>query len=197
VPHDHDHDPLEEGAALRVRALDTLMVAKGLVNPETLDSIVEYYERETGPRNGAAVVAKAWTDPDFKSQLLADGTAAINSMGFSGFQGEHTRVLENTDDTHNIVVCTLCSCYPWPVLGLPPTWYKSAAYRSRVVREPRSVLTEFGVELPATVRVSVWDSTAEIRYLILPRRPEGTEMMTSDQLASLVTRNGMIGTALV
>ncbi|MFT7059844.1 MAG: nitrile hydratase, partial [Pseudorhodobacter sp.] len=139
----------------------------------------------------------AWTDPDFKSQLLADGTAAINSMGFSGFQGEHTRVLENTDDTHNIVVCTLCSCYPWPVLGLPPTWYKSAAYRSRVVREPRSVLTEFGVELPATVRVSVWDSTAEIRYLILPRRPEGTEMMTSDQLASLVTRNGMIGTALV
>lgn len=197
MPHDHDHDPLEEGAALRVRALDTLMVAKGLVNPETLDSIVEYYERETGPRNGAAVVAKAWTDPDFKSQLLADGTAAINSMGFSGFQGEHTRVLENTDDTHNIVVCTLCSCYPWPVLGLPPTWYKSAAYRSRVVREPRSVLTEFGVELPATVRVSVWDSTAEIRYLILPRRPEGTEMMTSDQLASLVTRNGMIGTALV
>jgi nitrile hydratase len=197
VPHDHDHDPLEEGAALRVRALDTLMVAKGLVNPETLDSIVEYYERETGPRNGAAVVAKAWTDPDFKSQLLADGTAAINSMGFSGFQGEHTRVLENTDDTHNIVVCTLCSCYPWPVLGLPPTWYKSAAYRSRVVREPRSVLTEFGVELPATVRVSVWDSIAEIRYLILPRRPEGTKTMTADQLASLVTRNGMIGTALV
>lgn len=195
--HEHEHDPLEEGAALRVRALEELMVAKGLVNPKALDSIVEYYERETGPRNGAAVVARAWTDPEFKSWLLSDGTAAINSMGFSGFQGEHIRVLENTADLHNVVVCTLCSCYPWPVLGLPPTWYKSAAYRSRIVREPRVVLAEFGVDLPATMRVRVWDSTAEVRYLILPRRPDNTAEMNPQQLAQIVTRNGMVGTALV
>ena len=195
--HEHEHDPLEEGAALRVRALEELMVAKGLVNPKALDSIVEYYERETGPRNGAAVVARAWTDPEFKSWLLSDGTAAINSMGFSGFQGEHIRVLENTADLHNVVVCTLCSCYPWPVLGLPPTWYKSAAYRSRIVREPRVVLAEFGLDLPVTVRVRVWDSTAEVRYLILPRRPDNTEDMNPQQLAQIVTRNGMVGTALV
>jgi nitrile hydratase len=194
---EHEHDPLEEGAALRVRALEELMVAKGLVNPKALDSIVEYYERETGPRNGAAVVAKAWTDPEFKNWLLSDGTAAINSMGFSGFQGEHIRVLENTADVHNVVVCTLCSCYPWPVLGLPPTWYKSAAYRSRIVRQPRVVLSEFGLDMPATVRVRVWDSTAEIRYLILPRRPDNTEEMNPQQLARMVTRNGMVGTALV
>jgi len=195
--HGHEHDPQEEGAALRVRALEELMVAKGLVNPKALDSIVEYYERETGPRNGAAVVARAWTDAGFKNWLLSDGTAAINSMGFSGFQGEYIRVLENTADLHNVVVCTLCSCYPWPVLGLPPTWYKSAAYRSRIVREPRIVLAEFGLDLPATVRVRVWDSTAEIRYLILPRRPDNTEDMNPQQLAQLVTRNGMVGTALV
>lgn len=195
--HEHEHDPLEEGAALRVRALEELMVAKGLVNPKALDSIVEYYERETGPRNGATVVARAWTDPEFKSWLLSDGTAAINSMGFSGFQGEHIRVLENTADLHNVVVCTLCSCYPWPVLGLPPTWYKSAAYRSRIVREPRVVLAEFGVDLPATMRVRVWDSTAEVRYLILPRRPDNTAEMNPQQLAQIVTRNGMVGTALV
>jgi nitrile hydratase len=195
--HEHEHDPLEEGAALRVRALEELMVAKGLVNPKALDSIVEYYERETGPRNGAAVVARAWTDPEFKSWLLSDGTAAINSMGFSGFQGEHIRVLENEADLHNVVVCTLCSCYPWPVLGLPPTWYKSAAYRSRIVREPRVVLAEFGLDLPATMRVRVWDSTAEVRYLILPRRPDNTEDMNPQQLAQIVTRNGMVGTALV
>jgi nitrile hydratase len=195
--HGHEHDPLEEGAALRVRALEELMVAKGLVNPKALDSIVEYYERETGPRNGAAVVARAWADPEFKNWLLSDGTAAINSMGFSGFQGEHIRVLENTADLHNVVVCTLCSCYPWPVLGLPPTWYKSAAYRSRVVREPRIVLAEFGLDLPATVRVRVWDSTAEVRYLILPRRPDNTKDMNPQQLAQIVTRNGMVGTALV
>jgi nitrile hydratase len=194
---EHEHDPLEEGAALRVRALEELMVAKGLVNPKALDSIVEYYERETGPRNGAAVVARAWTDPEFKSWLLSDGTAAINSMGFSGFQGEHIRVLENEADLHNVVVCTLCSCYPWPVLGLPPTWYKSAAYRSRIVREPRVVLAEFGLDLPATMRVRVWDSTAEVRYLILPRRPDNTEDMNPQQLAQIVTRNGMVGTALV
>jgi nitrile hydratase len=195
--HKHEHDPLEEGAALRVRALEELMVAKGLVNPKALDSIVEYYERETGPRNGAAVVARAWTDPEFKNWLLRDGTAAINSMGFSGFQGEHIQVLENTADVHNVVVCTLCSCYPWPVLGLPPSWYKSPAYRSRIVREPRVVLSEFGLDLSATVRVRVWDSTAEVRYLILPRRPDNTEEMNPQQLARIVTRNGMVGTALV
>ncbi|WP_170783214.1 nitrile hydratase subunit alpha [Ruegeria lacuscaerulensis] len=193
----HDHDPLEEGPALRVRALEELMVAKGLVKPETLDSIVEYYERETGPRNGAAVVARAWTDPEYKDWLLRDGSAAINAMGFSGFQGEHIRVVENTDAVHNVIVCTLCSCYPWPVLGLPPTWYKSPAYRSRVVREPRAVLAEFGVSLPDEVQIKVWDSTAEIRYLVLPRRPDGTEGLSTEELADLVTRNGMIGTALV
>ncbi|WP_170789376.1 nitrile hydratase subunit alpha [Ruegeria lacuscaerulensis] len=193
----HDHDPLEEGPALRVRALEELMVAKGLVKAETLDSIVEYYERETGPRNGAAVVARAWTDPEYKDWLLRDSSAAINAMGFSGFQGEHIRVVENTDAVHNVIVCTLCSCYPWPVLGLPPTWYKSPAYRSRVVREPRAVLAEFGVSLPDEVQIKVWDSTAEIRYLVLPRRPDGTEGLSTEELADLVTRNGMIGTALV
>ncbi len=193
----HDHDPLEEGPALRVRALEELMVAKGLVKPETLDSIVQYYERETGPRNGAAVVARAWTDSEYKDWLLRDGSAAINAMGFSGFQGEHIRVVENTDAVHNVIVCTLCSCYPWPVLGLPPTWYKSPAYRSRVVREPRAVLAEFGVSLPEEVQIKVWDSTAEIRYLVLPRRPDGTEGLSTAELADRVTRNGMIGTALV
>lgn len=195
--HDHDHDPLEQGIALRVRALEELMIAKGLVDPEALDAIVEYYERETGPRNGAAVVAKAWSDTHFRTWLLKDGTAAINSMGFSGFQGEHIHVVENTDEVHNVVVCTLCSCYPWPVLGLPPTWYKSAAYRSRVIREPRAVLTEFGLDVPAQTHVQVWDSTAEIRYLVLPRRPEATGDLSCDELAALVTRNGMIGTAAV
>ncbi|MEB8387317.1 nitrile hydratase subunit alpha [Rhodobacteraceae bacterium KMM 6894] len=195
--HDHDHDPLEEGAALRVRALEELMVAKGLVDPAAMDAIVEYYERQTGPRNGAAVVARAWADPSYKEWLLRDGSGAIADMGFSGFQGEHMRVVENTEDVHNIVVCTLCSCYPWPVLGLPPTWYKSAAYRARTVREPRAVLAEFGVDLPEQTRVQVWDSTAEIRYLVMPRRPEGTEGMDAAALAERVTRNGMIGTALV
>lgn len=195
--HGHAHDPLEEGAALRVRALEEIVVAKGLVDPEALDSIVEYYERETGPRNGAAVVARAWSDPEFKEWLLRDGTAAINSMGFSGVQGEHIRVVENSETTHNVVVCTLCSCYPWPVLGLAPAWYKSPAYRSRVVREPRRVLEEFGLGLPAGVQVRVWDSTAEIRYMILPRRPAGTEGRSETELARLVTRDGMIGTALV
>lgn len=195
--HNHEHDPLEEGAALRVRALEEIVVAKGLVDPEALDSIVEYYERETGPRNGAAVVARAWSDPEFNDWLLRDGTAAINSLGFSGVQGEHIRVIANTDETHNVVVCTLCSCYPWPVLGLAPAWYKSPAYRSRVVREPRAVLKEFGLELPNSMQVRVWDSTAEVRYLILPRRPANTEAMSLDELAEIVTRDGMIGTALV
>lgn len=197
MPHDHDHDPLEQGAALRVRALEELMVAKGLVDPAALDAIVEYYENQTGPRNGAAVVARAWTDPEFKDWLLSDGTAAIGSMGFSGFQGEHMRVVENTSDVHNVIVCTLCSCYPWPVLGLPPTWYKSAAYRARVVREPRAVLEEFGLTLPDSTRVRVWDSTAEIRYLVLPQRPQKTQDHTPEELAALVTRNGMVGTAVV
>ena len=191
------HDPLEEGAALRVRALEELMVAKGLVDPAAMDAIVEYYERQTGPRNGAAVVARAWIDPAYKEWLLRDGSGAIADMGFTGFQGEHMRVVENTEDVHNIVVCTLCSCYPWPVLGLPPTWYKSSAYRARTVREPRAVLAEFGVDLPDETRVQVWDSTAEIRYLVMPRRPEDTEGLDAAALAERVTRNGMIGTALV
>ncbi len=193
--HDHTHDPLEEGAALRVRALEEIVVAKGLVDPDALDSIVEYYERVTGPRNGAAVIARAWTDPEFKDWLLNDGTAAISSMGFSGVQGEHIRAIENTDEVHNVVVCTLCSCYPWPVLGLAPAWYKSPAYRSRVVREPRAVLKEFGLEIPSAVQVRVWDSTAEVRYLIVPKRPAGTEKMSAEELAQMVTRDGMIGTA--
>ncbi|MEX0285600.1 MAG: nitrile hydratase subunit alpha [Paracoccaceae bacterium] len=196
MPHD-DHDPLEQGAALRVRALEELMVAKGLVDPAALDAIVEYYERDVGPRNGAAVVAKAWTDPEYKGWLLRDGTAAIASLGFTGFQGEHMRVVENTPDVHNVIVCTLCSCYPWPVLGLPPTWYKSAAYRSRVVREPRVVLEEFGLTLPEETRVQVWDSTAEIRYLVLPQRPSDWQELSAEDLAERVTRNGMIGTAAV
>ncbi|CDX32201.1 Nitrile hydratase subunit alpha [Mesorhizobium plurifarium] len=195
--HRHDHDPVEEGAALRVRALEELMVAKGLVDPEALDSVVEYYERQTGPRNGAAVVARAWTDPTFKEWLLEDGTAAIHSMGFKGYQGEHMRVVENTAGVHNVIVCTLCSCYPWTVLGLPPAWYKGSAYRSRVVREPRSVLREFGLELAPDIRVQVWDSTAELRYMVLPQRPAGTGKLSAAELALLVTRDGMIGTALL
>jgi len=195
--HDHDHDPLEQGASLRVRALEELMIAKGLVDPAALDRIVEYYERETGPRNGAKVVARAWLEPDFHDWLLSDGTAAIHSMGFTGYQGEHMRVVENSARVHNVIVCTLCSCYPWPVLGLPPAWYKGAAYRSRVVREPRAVLKEFGLEIGTDVEIKVWDSTAEIRYMVLPQRPANTETFTSDQLATLVTRDGMIGTALL
>jgi nitrile hydratase subunit alpha len=193
--HHHDHDEIEQGAALRVRAIEELMIAKGLIDPAAIDAIVEYYEREVGPRNGAQVVAKAWTDPAFREWLLKDGTAAINSLGFSGFQGEHIRVIENTDDVHNVVVCTLCSCYPWPVLGLPPAWYKNPAYRSRVVREPRAVISEFGYDVPEDRDVRVWDSTAEVRYLVIPQRPKGTESASVEELADMVTRNGMIGTA--
>ncbi len=193
----HTHDPSEKGAARRVQALEEVAIAKGLVDPQALDEIIEYYERETGPRNGASVVAKAWVEPDYKTWLLGNGTEAINHLGFSGFQGEHIKVVENTHEVHNVVVCTLCSCYPWPVLGLAPSWYKSSAYRSRVVREPRSVLSEFGLEVPDEVRVEVWDSTAEVRYLVLPQRPPGTNDLTEAELAGLVTRNGMIGTALV
>lgn len=195
--HDDGHDPLEQGTSLRVRALEELMVAKGLVDPKALDGIVEYYEREVGPRNGAKVVARAWVDPTYKELLLRDGTAAVRQLGFQGYQGEHLRVVENTADIHNVVVCTLCSCYPWPVLGLPPAWYKGAEYRARVVREPRAVLKEFGLVLPSETKVCVWDSTAEIRYMVLPQRPPDSTALTKAELAELVTRDGMIGTALL
>jgi nitrile hydratase len=195
--HDHPHDaPLSE-VQLRVRALESLLTEKGLVDPAALDALVDTYETKIGPRNGAQVVAKAWTDPAFKQRLLADATETLAELGFLGRQGENMVVLENTETMHHLVVCTLCSCYPWPVLGLPPVWYKSAPYRSRAVIDPRGVLREFGVQLPDDIEVRVWDSTAELRYLVLPRRPAGTERMTEDELAALVTRDAMIGTAVV
>ncbi len=199
MPHDHhhDHDEEETGVALRVKALEAVLVAKGIADPAALDAFVEMYETRIGPRNGAAVVARAWTDPDFRRRLLENGSAAVAELGFGGLQGEHLVVVENTPETHNVIVCTLCSCYPWPVLGLPPTWYKSQAYRSRIVREPRAVLREFGVEIPEGKSIRVWDSTADIRYMVLPERPAGTDGLTEEQLARLVTRDGMIGTALV
>ncbi len=181
--------------ALRVKALESLMVEKGLVDPAALDAIVDHFEHRVGPRNGARVVARAWTDPAFKARLMADATAAIAELGYSGGQGDHMVVVENTGAVHNLVVCTLCSCYPWPVLGLPPVWYKSAPYRSRAVIDPRGVIAEFGTALPEDIEVRVWDSTAEIRYLVLPERPAGTEALGEEDLAALVTRNGMIGTA--
>lgn len=195
--HDHDHDDEDSGIALRVKALEQVLVEKGLLDPAAVDAFVDIFETRVGPRNGARVVARAWVDPDYRDRLLTDATAAIADLGFRGAQGEHMRVLPNTPDTHNIVVCTLCSCYPWPVLGLPPVWYKSPAYRARVVRDPRSVLAEFGVTLPDHKAVKVWDSTADLRYLVLPERPEGTDGLDETALADLVTRNGMIGTALV
>ena len=181
--------------ALRVRALESLMVEKGLVDAAALDAIVDHFEHRVGPRNGARVVARAWSDPDFKARLMADATSAIAELGYSGGQGDHMVVVENTPAVHNLVVCTLCSCYPWPVLGLPPVWYKSAPYRSRAVIDPRGVIAEFGVNLPQDIEVRVWDSTAELRYLVLPERPVGTEALSEAQLAELVTRDGMIGTA--
>jgi nitrile hydratase subunit alpha len=192
---DHDHSHLSE-IELRVRALESILVEKGYVDPAALDVLVETYETRVGPRNGARVVAKAWSDPEFRAWLKRDATAAIASLGFSGRQGEHMVAVENTEDEHNLVVCTLCSCYPWPVLGLPPVWYKSPPYRSRAVLDPRGVLAEFGVALPETTRIRVWDSTAEVRYLVIPRRPEGTENMSEEELADLVTRDSMIGTGL-
>jgi nitrile hydratase len=207
MPHDHDHhhhhhphdDPdhstLPSEPALRVKALESLLVEKGLVDPAALDAIVDAYENRIGPRNGARVVARAWTDPEFKRRLLEDATTAIGEMGFLGRQGEHVVVVENTPAVHNMVVCTLCSCYPWPLLGLPPVWYKSDAYRSRAVIDPRGVLREFGVEAGDDVEVRVWDSTAEIRYLVLPQRPVGSEGLDEAQLAELVTRDSMIGVA--
>ncbi len=180
---------------MRVKALESLMVEKGLVDPAALDAIVDFYENKVGPRNGAQVVAKAWSDPAFRARLLADATAAIAELGYTGGQGEHMVAVENGPGVHNLVVCTLCSCYPWPVLGLPPVWYKSSAYRSRAVIDPRGVLAEFGTTLDAGAQVHVWDSTAEIRYLVIPERPSGTENLDETQLAALVTRDGMIGTA--
>lgn len=193
--HDHQHPPSD--MTLRVKALETALVDKGLVDPATLDSIVDLYENKVGPKNGAKVVARAWVDPTFKKKLLADGTAAIAALGFPALQGEDMVVVENTDDVHNLVVCTLCSCYPWPVLGLPPAWYKSSAYRARAVSEPRKVLEEFGVTVEDGKEVRVWDSTAEIRYLVLPERPSGTEDMSEEQLADLITRDSMIGAGFV
>lgn len=182
---------------MRVKALETLLSEKGLVDSSAIDTVIELYETKIGPRNGAAVVARAWTDPDYKARLLENGTKAIAELGFEGVQGEDMMVVENTDSIHNVVVCTLCSCYPWPTLGLPPVWYKSAPYRSRVVRDPRGVLSEFGVELPDSVEIRVWDSNAELRYLVLPNRPAGTEGLSESELAELVTRDSMIGTGLV
>ena len=197
--HDHDHDHAHSELSeteLRVRALETVLVEKGYVDPAALDVLIETYETKVGPRNGAQVVARAWADPAYRARLLADGSQAIAEFGFVGRQGEHMVVVENTPAQHNMVVCTLCSCYPWPVLGLPPVWYKSAPYRSRAVRDPRGVLADFGVTLPADTQVRVWDSTAEIRYLVLPMRPEGTDGWSEAQLSGLVTRDSMIGTGL-
>jgi nitrile hydratase subunit alpha len=186
-----------QALAARAQALESLLIAKGLVTAATLDKLVDIYEHDLGPTNGAKVVARAWVDPAYKRRLLTNATAAIAELGFGGLQGEHMVVVENTPTTHNVVVCTLCSCYPWPVLGLPPTWYKSAPYRSRVVIDPRSVLHEFGLDMDESVEIRVWDSSAEIRYMVLPERPKGTEHMTEEQLATLVTRDAMIGVARV
>jgi len=193
--HSHDHSELS-ATELRVRALETILVEKGYVDPKALDLLIETYETKVGPRNGAPVVANAWTDPAYHDRLVADATAAIAELGYQGRQGEHVVAVENTPATHNMVVCTLCSCYPWPVLGLPPVWYKSAPYRSRAVKEPRAVLADFGVTLPDSTAIRVWDSTAEIRYLVIPMRPAGTEGWSEAQLADLVTRDSMIGTGL-
>ncbi len=191
--HGHDHQAVPSDLTLRVKALESLLVEKGLVDRAALDAVVDTYETKIGPRNGARVVARAWVDPAYKKRLLADPTAAIAELGYAGGQGEDMVVLENAPKVHNLVVCTLCSCYPWPVLGLPPVWYKSAPYRSRAVIDPRGVLREFGLELDGDVEVRVWDSTAEIRYLVLPERPAGSENMSEEALAALVTRDSMVG----
>jgi nitrile hydratase len=194
--HHHHHDNRYSDMEARVRALETVLTEKGLVDPAAIAAIVETYETKVGPRNGALVVAKAWSDPDYAEWLQRDATAAIASLGFTGRQGEHMRAVFNTNETHNLVVCTLCSCYPWSVLGLPPVWYKAPAYRSRAVIDPRGVLDEFGVVLPEDTKIRVWDSTAELRYLVVPQRPSGTEGMSEADLADLVTRDSMIGTGL-
>ncbi len=196
--HDHDHDdhsdlgPME----LRVRALQTVLTEKGFIDPAAVDLLIDTYQTRIGPRNGARVVARAWADAQFKGWLMSDASAAIASLGYTGRQGEHMIAVENSADQHHLVVCTLCSCYPWPVLGLPPTWYKSAPYRSRAVRDPRGVLADFGVTLPDSTKIRVWDSTAEVRYLVIPQRPPGSEGLGEEQLAELVTRDSMIGTGL-
>jgi len=192
--HQHLHSHLPSESALRVKALETLLVDKGLVNPQTIDAWIEAYTEEIGPKRGARVVAKAWSDPDYRQRLLDDAPAAIDELGYLGKATAHLKVVENTDAVHNLVVCTLCSCYPFSILGIAPAWYKAAAYRSRAVRDPRGVLAEFGVDIDADVEMRVWDSTAELRYLVMPQRPAGTDDMSQDELAELVTRNSMIGT---
>ena len=184
---------VESEASLKIRAIESLLVEKGIVDPKSLDILIDQFENKIGPRNGARVIAKAWVDPEYKKRLLTDATAAIKEVGFSGLQGENMVVVENTDKVHNVIVCTLCSCYPWPTLGLPPVWYKSAPFRARAVSDPRGVLKEFGTEVPKGVEVRVLDTTAELRYLVLPQRPKGTDGMTEEQLADLVTRDSMIG----
>ena len=194
--HDHAHSHLPSDPELRVKAVETLLLNKGLIDSKTLDELIDTYENRIGPKNGAKVVAKAWVDPEYKKRLLIDATSAIRELSYQGRQGENMVVVENTTEIHNVIVCTLCSCYPWPVLGIPPTWYKSDEYRSRTVREPRKVLSEFGLFLDTNIQIKVWDSTAEIRYLVLPMRPKGTENMNEGELTELVTRNSMIGTGL-
>jgi nitrile hydratase len=193
VPRPQDHPD----AALRAEALESLLLERGLIDPNVVDGLIKRYENDVGPMNGARVIAKAWTDADYRQRLLEDGTAAIGELGYSGPQGEHIEVLENSDKLHNVVVCTLCSCYPWPVLGLPPSWYKDPAYRARIVREPRQVLAEMGLALDDDVEIRVWDSSSEVRYLVLPERPDGTSDMSEDDLAALVTRDAMVGVARV
>ena len=191
------HTAPQPDVALRAKALESILLEKGLIDPKAIDTLIDTYEHKVGPRNGAKVVARAWIDPDYKQRLLSNATAAIAELGYSGVQGEDMLVVENTPEVHNLVVCTLCSCYPWPTLGLPPIWYKSAPYRARAVSDPRGVLKEFGVDIAETTEVRVWDSTAELRYLVLPERPEGTENMNEEQLAALVTRDSMIGVAKI
>jgi nitrile hydratase len=191
--HGHDHD---DELSLRAAALEAVLVEKGLLSTDQIDAIVDRYERDLGPQNGARVVARAWVDPEYRERLRADGASAIRELGYGGFEGDTMVVVENTAEVHNVVVCTLCSCYPWPVLGLPPSWYKSPAYRARMVAEPRAVLREFGVELPDQTEIRIWDSTSEVRYLVLPQRPDGSDGMAENDLAALVTRDSMIGTGL-
>jgi nitrile hydratase subunit alpha len=193
VPRPHDHPDV----ALRAEALESLLLERGLIDPKVVDGLISRYETDVGPMNGARVIAKAWTDADYRRRLLEDGTAAIGELGYSGPQGEHIEVLENTDKVHNVVVCTLCSCYPWPVLGLPPSWYKDPAYRARIVREPRRLLAEMGLVLDDDVEIRVWDSSSEVRYLVLPERPEETSGLSEEELAALVTRDAMVGVARV
>ncbi|MFZ4255568.1 nitrile hydratase subunit alpha [Raoultella terrigena] len=195
--HDHDHTEPPVDIELRVRALESLLQEKGLIDPAALDELIDTYEHKVGPRNGAQVVARAWSDPEYKRRLMENATAAISELGFSGIQGEDMLVVENTPDVHNVTVCTLCSCYPWPVLGLPPVWYKSAPYRSRIVIDPRGVLAEFGLHIPESKEIRVWDSSAELRYLVLPERPAGTDGWSEAQLSQLISRDSMIGTGVV